>query len=67
MSLAPEELGSVGINEDDICNRFKCEGTMQFEHPADCSCHINPPCHACVNNLPVCSECGARADDLEAK
>ncbi len=34
------------------------EGIMELPPVENCSCHINPPCEACVNNKLECSGCG---------
>lgn len=48
----------MGIEEDDICNRNGCLGVLCMEREGSCSCHINPPCSACVDARPVCDKCG---------
>lgn len=63
-----------GQEEGDTCNReiidhsfpngsttIRCQGTMEFSKVENCSCHISPPCSACVDNPLVCSECEAEA------
>jgi hypothetical protein len=50
-----------GIEEGDTCNRDGCLGKMGYEPVRDCSCHISPPCHKCVDNPLVCLECGEEA------
>lgn len=47
-----------GISEDEVCNRDGCKGIMKREKEGSCSCHINPPCSACVDAHLVCSVCG---------
>lgn len=42
------------IHEDDCPN---CGGALVAE-PGDCSCHISPPCNACIEAVLVCEECG---------
>lgn len=41
----------------------ECGGEMGYEPVENCSCHISPPCHRCVNNQLVCLECGWEAQD----
>ena len=38
----------IGNEEGEMCNRDGCTGTMQYKIDG-CTCHINPPCSACVN------------------
>lgn len=54
---------SYGFAEGDTCNRDGCEGVMWLPPVKDCSCHISPPCSQCVDNQPICNECGANPDD----
>lgn len=42
--------------EGDACP--ECEGTLQYPPVRDCSCHINPPCHACTSIRLTCEDCG---------
>jgi len=53
----------IGYEEGDVCNRNGCEGTMEYRQVENCSCHISPPCNACVDNPWVCSECGCTSDE----
>lgn len=48
----------VGTMEGDKCNRNGCEGILEYTHPANCSCHINPPCSACTSTNFSCPVCG---------
>jgi hypothetical protein len=34
-----------------------CEGTLEYPPVKNCSCHINPPCNACIENPLTCTEC----------
>ena len=61
---------SVGIQEGDRCNRLdddglRCDGTMSLMPVDNCTCHISPPCGACLDNQPICDVCDAPASDLE--
>ena len=57
-SFNPEKAEGLGNEEGDICNRFGCDGVIK-EHPRrSCSCHINPPCSACVEPRGFCDKCG---------
>lgn len=44
--------------EGSICPVAYCEGVLEYPKVVDCSCHINPPCFACVNNKLTCTICG---------
>ena len=46
------------LEEGDPCNQPGCTGKMIFHPVENCSCHLFPPCKACVENPLVCSECG---------
>jgi len=35
-----------------------CGGIFGYEKVSNCSCHISPPCQACVENTLVCLTCG---------
>lgn len=48
----------VGYEEGEVCNRGGCGGIIAESKEGDCSCHINPPCSACVNTHYYCPECG---------
>jgi len=47
----------VGYEEGDVCNRNGCKGVIEAAEVENCSCHINPPCSACVNAGFNCPEC----------
>ncbi len=49
MDAEPSEGSTCGI---------PCPGVLAFPPVENCSCHLNPPCGACVNNPLTCSECG---------
>ena len=47
------------VEEGDSCNQPGCNGIMEFHFPVKgCSCHISPPCSACMEHPLTCSECG---------
>lgn len=46
------------LEEGDNCQFEDCDGKMGYEPVVNCSCHINPPCGACVDNPLVCLTCG---------
>lgn len=47
-----------GYTEGDVCNRQGCQGHIQLTEPEGCTCHISPPCSACVSVIHYCRECG---------
>ena len=51
-----------GTEEGDHCQREGCGGTMEFKRLEPCSCHVNPPCSACVDATLICTECGFQID-----
>lgn len=50
-----------GNDEGDPCGVDACTGTLQFELPEDCTCHISPPCSACVDSPLRCTTCERQA------
>ena len=43
--------------EGDTCP--ECEkGKLEYPPTENCSCHINPPCDACVSIELTCNNCG---------
>jgi len=50
------------IEEGDKCP-CGCGGRLGFGAVEDCSCHISPPCQACVSNPLRCDECGWTEED----
>lgn len=58
----------IGKEPGDRCNRlnddgFRCDGTMLLAAGENCSCHISPPCGACLDALPTCTVCEATGED----
>ena len=55
-----EDTSMYGIAAGETCNRYGCRGTiLEGEKEGDgCSCHINPPCSYCTENVEYCPECG---------
>ena len=45
------------LEEGDPCGREGCTGTMVLTEAENCSCHISPPCGACLSVRFVCQEC----------
>ncbi len=50
---------------DGPCIQDSCVGSYGQPRAGDCSCHISPPCSACVEAPLVCNECGDSSDDEE--
>lgn len=48
---------SAGHWEGEACCRNGCKGVIELEAKGDCSCHISPPCGACVNQAAFCPVC----------
>lgn len=46
------------MEEGDYCPCEDCGGRLVSPPVEGCSCHISPPCSACVNNPLVCDSCG---------
>lgn len=42
--------------EGQRCPQCK-EGSLQFTIAGACSCHISPPCQACVDSFLLCDTC----------
>lgn len=56
------EEGALCGRQIDESEKF-CLGTIELVIPEDCSCHISPPCSACVEAGLICNECGWRSRD----
>ena len=50
----------VTLEEGDSCP--ECVGVLGYPEVRGCSCHINPPCSACVDNPLTCDKCGFEED-----
>jgi len=53
--------------EGDECPEPGCTGHLGFPKVENCSCHISAPCHACVNSVLTCDECGWEDDSPDEK
>ena len=51
--------------EGDYCDVEDCPGFLEYPKPVDCSCHINPPCHACTERKLTCPHCGYELEVTE--
>jgi hypothetical protein len=58
---------SVVPEPDGRCRYKGCSGSYVVTRRGDCSCHIAPPCGACVDAPLVCSICGddVHREDLQ--
>jgi hypothetical protein len=58
-------MSNNGVEEGDICGRNGCVGVIE-RHPTEgCSCHISPPCSACMKPKDFCPICGWELADDE--
>jgi hypothetical protein len=57
-TLANGTVYEENLTEGDQCPYAGCKGRMGFQPVENCSCHVNPPCGACVDNPLVCLACG---------
>ena len=48
----------IDLEEGDSCNQPDCTGTMINAEVENCSCHISPPCTACITAGIICNTCG---------
>lgn len=61
MSAGPAK----GWGEGDVCGREGCTGHIDRHPVENCSCHISPPCSACMEPKNFCPVCGwEEADDI---
>lgn len=49
------------MEEGDNCPEG-CGGLLEYRVDG-CSCHVNPPCSACVEAPLVCEKCGAEVEE----
>lgn len=50
------------LEEGDKCP--ECGGVMEYPHMVEnCSCHISPPCSACLSVVITCSSCGYEQEE----
>jgi len=71
-----DQPDEIGTEDCDICGRYPepdegmprgykpkpCKGVMHYDDVEGCTCHISPPCGACVNNPVTCDICGEIGD-----
>lgn len=51
------------LEDGDPCPEPGCLGKMHFGPVKSCSCHISPPCGACLDNPLVCDTCGYKEEE----
>lgn len=59
--ITPHER--IGTNEGDLCRRGGCRGRIEIKPVENCSCHISPPCGACLDAPLWCPECEWESED----
>ena len=52
--------------EGDKCPECS-NGKFKYVREGSCTCHINPPCTSCVNQILECDKCGYQPDEPEYK
>lgn len=50
-------MDKPGDEEGATCGRAGCLGTITLRETDNCSCHISPPCSACMAPRLYCSDC----------
>jgi hypothetical protein len=54
----------LGVVVSELCNRDGCKGIIEeHEKEGGCSCHINPPCVYCTQQVAYCDSCGWEASE----
>ena len=56
-------FANYGVEEGDTCFREWCQGKLAYVRNRSCSCHINPPCSACVDAKLACTKCGFEPEE----
>ena len=52
--------------EGDICPECG-KGILEYRRVEQCTCHINPPCSACVDKPLMCNECDFEPEEDDYK
>lgn len=50
-------MNDVGLEEGELCRRDGCCGRLEVKTVENCSCHISPPCFACISAPISCPDC----------
>jgi uncharacterized protein YheU (UPF0270 family) len=56
--IVDREFNLHGTDEGDRCGRDGCVGVIRMSLAENCSCHISPPCQACLSTYLYCPACG---------
>lgn len=56
-------MSDIFYEEGDHCPNIFCKGYIALPPVENCTCFINPPCSACVNNDFECDQCGWSNED----
>lgn len=58
----PKKQEGKVVEEGDKCQTEGCDGEMEFGILENCSCHVNAPCSACVDQKLTCDKCYNEAE-----
>lgn len=50
------------FDEGDMCPDSQCDGRLSTKPTENCSCHISPPCSACLDAPLICDACAMEID-----
>lgn len=56
-------MSEYGYVAGEECRRKGCTGIITEAERRGCSCHINPPCSACTEDVAYCSVCDWHGKD----
>lgn len=51
------------LSDGDACKTHGCPGNYVWKQPDECSCHLAPPCDACIAAPLVCDTCELEASE----
>lgn len=59
------DIDDILNEEGHWCRKDGCTGIMEWRRRfgESCSCHINPPCSACMEMKLTCTKCGYVLED----
>lgn len=55
--LKTSSAPGYGFEKGEVCGRNGCPGIIKERERRGCSCHINPPCSSCVEEVAYCEKC----------
>ena len=58
-------MGELGYREGETCGRNGCTGVLAERAVENCSCHLHPPCGACMEPREYCPSCDWQMIDEE--